>query len=286
MSDRMLLNYLRPLALLLSASLLMAGLCGCGKDETPDGKDPLNTNPQSSSDEPSRNTADGSDVTPEMTDAQQGDQSTTSGGGVQNGETAETTAAQEDSLVYNLGSDLIVTDIGKYAGIFMEDGSDEVVSDTLMLILRNDNTRDLQLARIELRYADFTAEFEVTNLPAGESVVLLEKNRHAYVEDLPYHWTAENTVFFQEPMGLQEDTLKITGERGKLTVENISDRTLGDIYIYYKNSAVDLLYGGITYRARVDSGMEPGDTESVMTGHYNPETCTIVNVQIGPSVSQ
>ena len=38
-----------------------------------------------------------------------------------------------------LAEDLVVTDAGNYSGIFMEDGSNEVVTDVLMIILKNEN---------------------------------------------------------------------------------------------------------------------------------------------------
>lgn len=190
----------------------------------------------------------------------------------------------EDNTVQSafLGSNLYITDIGKYTGAYMEDGSDEIVTDVLMVVLKNDNDTALQLARINLQYADFTANFEVTNLPAGESVVLLEKNRHEYVSQSYLRATVENVSFFQNAMSLQEDKIKITGDKGLLTIENLTDETLGEIYIYYKNSAVDLYYGGITYRARVDAGLKPGKSTTVMTNHYYPNACTILDVQIMP----
>ena len=188
----------------------------------------------------------------------------------------------ENNQTAFLGNNLYITDIGKYTGVYMEDGSDEIVTNMLMVVLKNEGDTALQLARINLEYSDFTANFEVTNLPAGESVVLLEKNRHEYVSDHYLRATAENVVFFQEPMSLQTDKVKLTGAKGSIEVENLTGEVMGDIYIYYKNSAADLLYGGITYRARVDSGLKSGRKTTVMTNHYDPKTCTILNVQILP----
>ena len=181
-----------------------------------------------------------------------------------------------------LGNNLYITDIGNYTGIYMEDGSDELVTEVLMIVLQNQSDNALQLARISLEYADFTAQFEVTNLPAGESVVLLEKNRHAYVSEDYLNATAENVLFFQEPMSLCEDQVEITGEKGSLQVKNLTDQVLGEVYIYYKNSSADLFYGGITYRARVEAGLKPGATYTVMTNHYYPNACSIIDVQILP----
>ena len=181
-----------------------------------------------------------------------------------------------------LGDNLYITDIGNYMGAYMEDGSNEFVEDVMMIIVKNEGEYALQLARINLEYSNFTAQFEVTNLPAGESVVLLEKNRHEFVGENYRSAKAENVVFFQTPMSLKEDQVKLTGENGAIKVENLTDQTLGEIYIYYKNSAVDLYYGGITYRAKVDAGLKPGKDTTVSTGHFYPNACTIIDVQIMP----
>lgn len=89
-------------------------------------------------------------------------------------EPTEPTEATEPQEIL-VGDGLRILTISGYAGIYMEDGSDETVVDVMMLILENTSGQDLQLARIDVTYTDFTAEFEVTNLPAGEKVVLLEK---------------------------------------------------------------------------------------------------------------
>jgi hypothetical protein len=178
-----------------------------------------------------------------------------------------------------LGGDLVITDMGSYAGIFMEDGTDEIVSDVMMLVVRNDGTDDLQLARINLAFADYTAQFEVTNLPAGESVVLLERNRHPYEGDNFLKAEALNIVHFSTPMTLMEERFEIVGGNGYITVKNISDQDIsGDIFLYYKNSASDLLYGGITYRARVSGGIKAGETMRVTTGHYHDGSSRLLMV--------
>lgn len=187
---------------------------------------------------------------------------------------------EEQNLSLEIGEDLVLLDAGKYTGIYMEDGSNEVVTNIMMVILQNNNDRDLQLARIDVVYPDYTAEFEVTNLPAGQKVVLLEKNRHEAVASEPLSASLRNVAFFQQNMSICSDRVKLTGDRNTIQIENLTDKTFGEVYVYYKNSAVDLLYGGITYRTRLEAGLEPGEIGTAMSGHYNPDTCTIVNVQI------
>lgn len=195
--------------------------------------------------------------------------------------TTEPTQATEPRDL-ELGQGLRIVSINSYAGIYMEDGSDETVVDVMMLILENGSGQDLQLARIDLQYPDFTAEFEVTNLPQGEKVVLLEKNRHAAVAEAPVSATARNVVFFSEPMSLREEKVEITGANGVLDVKNISGGAIaGPVYIYYKNSASDLLYGGITYRVELKNGLAEGETIRTITGHYTPAGSRVIMVTIG-----
>lgn len=184
--------------------------------------------------------------------------------------------------VMDLGKGLRVSKIGKYAGIFLEDGSNAPVSNLLMIILENTSKQDLQLARFSLEYEDFTAEFEATNLPAGESVVLLERNRHAYVEGTPKTSKLATTVFFENKMDLMTDTFRVSGTNGQLVLENISDTDIsGDIFVYYKYSAGDLLYGGMTYRARFSGGVDAGEKSAVIATHYDPDSCEIIQITAG-----
>lgn len=199
--------------------------------------------------------------------------------------TAPSTEEQTDEamaqLPVTLGHGLTIKRIDSYAGIYMEDGSDEVVSGKMMLVLENGAEQDLQLARIYLTYADFTAEFEVTNLPAGQSVLVLEKNRHGAVHEKFVSAEVKNVVFFSEAMSLQEERLEITGGNGYIEVKNISGTDIaGDVYVYYKNIASDMLYGGITYRARIEGGLAAGETMRIMTGHYTAQNSRIVMVTV------
>lgn len=188
---------------------------------------------------------------------------------------------QETISPLNLGYGLEIDRAGSYTGAYMEDGSDEIVSGVMMIVVTNASEDDLQLADIEVAYFDTAYTFQVTNLPAGQSVVLLEKNRAAYREDTPISAVMENVVFFSEPMSVHSDMLEISGMDGALNVKNISAEDIsGTIYVYYKYSAADLLYGGVTFRAKVEGGLAAGELRQVMSSHYSPAGCTINLVTI------
>lgn len=197
-------------------------------------------------------------------------------------EGASVPLVQEEPDPIVLSDGLQILHIGGYAGMYMEDGTNETISDVMMLILENNSGRDLQLARISLAYDDFTAEFEITNLPAGEKLVALERSRRSAVTQAPNAVETKNVVFFAQPMDPRAELLEISGSNGLMTVKNISGEDIsGDFYIYYKNSAADLLYGGITYRVLVEGGVAAGETAQVFTGHYAPESSRIMSVDFG-----
>ncbi len=181
----------------------------------------------------------------------------------------------------DLGQGLIITDIGSYTGAYVEDGSDEVVSGVLMAILENTSEEALQYARISLMFGQTEAQFAVTNLPAGEKVVLLEQNRLDCPETVPDSFSTADMLFLPS-FEMYEDMFAITGEKGLLTIENLSGTDIsGDIYVYYKNSAQDLYYGGITYRAKL-SGLKAGEQGIAQATHYNPTGSTILMVSYVP----
>ncbi len=197
-------------------------------------------------------------------------------------ETVPTETLEPGLLPLNLGSGLVITDIGPYLGAYVEDGTDEVISDVLMVILENTSHQALEYAQLTLAYGEETAAFTVTTLPAGAKVVLLEKNRMAYTAEAPSGILLENVVF-RDTLDLYPELFQITGTKGNLTVKNISQQTVtGEIYVYYKNSSQDLFYGGITYRAKIEGGLAPGESKTVIAGHYNPTASTILMVTYLP----
>jgi hypothetical protein len=168
----------------------------------------------------------------------------------------------------------------------MEDGSDAVVSGILMVMVKNTGTQDIQYAEIELPVGKELATFTLTNLPVGESVVLLEKNRMEYNGDVQYTTAiAKNVIVFQEQMTLLQDQLRLQGQNGVLNITNISGEDItGDIVIYYKNSSSDMFYGGITYRLMITGGIKAGETRRAASGHYSANGSRVVHITIGEAI--
>ena len=185
----------------------------------------------------------------------------------------------EDQKPINLGHGLKIVDAGRYTGLYVEDGSNEILSDIMMVVVRNGGEQDFQLAEITAVCGKEEYRFTLTNLRAGGQAVLLAQDRKTAVGGQVTSAIMENPVLFQEPMSLQEDVIQISGLDGMLNVKNISATDItNDIYVYYKYSAEDIFYGGITFRICVEGGLKSGEIRQIPAGHYTADGCAIVQV--------
>ncbi len=182
----------------------------------------------------------------------------------------------------NLGYGLYIKDVGKYTGAFVEDGTNDVISGVLMIVVENTGETDIQYAEIELPVGEKTGHFVLSTLPAGKSMVLLETSRMQY-EQQGYHTAVcQNVVLFQEALNLHQDKIKIQARDGILNITNISNQNIeGRIVIYYKNASSDMLYGGITYRATIEGGLKSGEVRQLAVSHFTVTGSQIMFVTCG-----
>lgn len=180
----------------------------------------------------------------------------------------------------NLGSGLEITDSGKYTGLYMEDGSNALVSDVMMVVVCNNGEQDVQFASFTAVSGKETYRFQLTNLAAGEKVVLLDLDQKKSGDFLTSA-AMDQVVLFQEPMSVYADRIQISSMDGMMNVKNISNADItDDIYVYYKYAAQDLYYGGITFRVRVEGGLKAGEIRQVLSQHHTAKGCAIVQVTI------
>lgn len=196
----------------------------------------------------------------------------------------ETTAAavvQQPQL--DLGNNVKITGFISYTGAFMEDRTDEVVTDVLAIQVTNSGEEYIQTMDITLNSGETQAQFSLSTLFPGETVVVLEKNRMAY-STAPVFEEAETSAvaLFDGHPGMCQDKLKIQCLDGVINVTNISGEDItGDILIYYKNYVDGMYYGGITYRIRMEGGLKAGEIRQGTAAHFNPDNSTVVFVTCG-----
>ena len=198
-----------------------------------------------------------------------------------------TAATLETEALPGLESDelaqqgLQIRSVGSYTGAFVEDGTNDIVSGVAMLVLENRSGEPIQYAEILLHGPDQTLSFVLSTLPDGEAMVVLEQNRQEYREGTDYTAELKSLALFDTPPSLHQDALAFQVLDGAVNISNISGADLtGDVVIYYKNFSQDLLYGGITYRVRIQGGMAAGEIRQIMAKHFTADS-RILFVTIG-----
>lgn len=186
---------------------------------------------------------------------------------------------QPDALSFELENGLEITSVGRYAGSFVEDGSDEIVSDVCAITVRNNAENTVQYAEISMNIGGESYCFKLSTLPQGKSVQLLELSRQPMPESSA-DMTAALTSYasFDPEPSLCEDVFSIDTQDTAITITNISGSDItGQIYVYYKSAYGDLYIGGITYRTGVE-GLAAGQSTTLYANHYSTDYSEIVFV--------
>lgn len=171
---------------------------------------------------------------------------------------------------FELENGLEITSVGRYAGNFVEDGSDDIVSDVCAITVRNNAENTVQYAEISMNIGGESYCFKLSTLPQGKSVQLLELSRQPMPESSA-DMTAALTSYasFDPEPSLCEDVFSIDTQDTAITITNISGSDItGQIYVYYKSAYGDLYIGGITYRTGV-SGLAAGESTTLYASHYS-----------------
>lgn len=169
---------------------------------------------------------------------------------------------------------LLVENLCTYSGAFFEDGSDEPVSDVLALVVTNTSDAWIALAELMLDCGDGThAFFQISGLPAGSSVLVLERERKCY--DAAASYTLPSCTQLAELTDAKLDfsaDFQILAADGVMNIQNISERDFADdVAVYYKTYQYGLYLGGITYCARVQGGLPAHGIAQCIQGHYTQE---------------
>lgn len=180
-------------------------------------------------------------------------------------------------------SGISVVSVDTIFGMYVEDGSDEVMDDILTVTFRNEAEVALQYAKLILSIGDEDYTFEISTVPAGESVRAMEMNRKLLVSgkgDISLN--QENIAWFNEELSLHDDIISITQKDSALILENISSEIISaPIYVMYKTDVDDVYIGGITYRTGTQENLEPGQSVALSAAHFDPETSKILLVTYG-----
>ena len=162
-----------------------------------------------------------------------------------------------------------ISKIKSYSGKFVENGSDKKVSNILALEVKNTSKKDLQYGQIKLQINNKkTATFDLTNLPAGKTVTVIESTGSISYNSGDSYKYEEATYASVDKLPMNENKVKVSTNGSDITVENISNKDLGTVYVYYKNTKDNSYLGGITYRAKFEN-VEKGKNYTASTSHFS-----------------
>ena len=164
------------------------------------------------------------------------------------------------------GSGLIAEQAVRYEGPYLEDAWQEPVSDVMALMVYNPGENFVDNALLRLRQGDRTLLFEITMLPPGGRVLVLEKGAQLYSEETVDMCECLLLDFLPD-VGTQKVTVQEEG--GALVVTNRTEGKVNGITLWYKqfDQKGGFYLGGYTNRADI-SELFPGESREVMLYRY------------------
>lgn len=190
-------------------------------------------------------------------------------------ETVEPVISVKDDL--SLGDGLTILSVTRYAGYYVEDGSNDIVSGIAAARVRNNGDRNIQLLSFKLTDSHGQSySFMITTLLPGQEVLALEMNRLTFnIDTQIVSASVDSRAYFTSAPTLYPDQLRLTCTNGFITVENISSETVPAGYVYYKNVSDELWVGGITYRTSFRA-LAPGEKITLSASHYTDELSRVI----------
>ena len=135
--------------------------------------------------------------------------------------------------------------------------------------VKNTSKKDLQYGQIKLQINNKkTATFDLTNLPAGKTVTVIESTGSISYNSGDSYKYEEATYASVDKFPMNENKVKVSTNGSDIIVENISNKDLGTVYVYYKNTKDNSYLGGITYRAKFEN-VEKGKLYTASTSHFS-----------------
>lgn len=177
------------------------------------------------------------------------------------------------------GTDLVISQVNSYDGIFLEDGSDQTVTGISVIVLENQGKTGVEYANITLTQNGKQLQYKATALPAGAKIVVQEASAAAYSDDVYTACTAD--VAQMEIFEMSSSLVKVVeNEDGSLSVTNLGTETIPCVRIFYKFAMEkgEIYVGGITYTAKIIQ-LESGATQQVYLSHYAAGSSEIMMIR-------
>lgn len=175
-----------------------------------------------------------------------------------------------------MGTELLAVEATAYSGPFWEDGSDEYVTNVAALVVENRGGLLVTGGAVIVELESDWLVFEISFLPPGGKVLVLEKDRKNYCATSAvtcYGWTKEE---YPENMGLiSVETMGLTG----LILSNHTGCTVPSLQVHYKNYDPErgIFLGGISY-CITEEDLMPREVRALEPDNFAARESRIVSV--------
>ena len=186
------------------------------------------------------------------------------------------------TLPYSIpNKNMEIISIGQYYGKFIEDGSDVNKDNVLAIIVKNTSEEVINYGEINMRIRgkSDTIKYKITNLKPGACALVMESSGKVEFNSEDNYIYLNSTNEMISDLSTMDDNISIKTEDKKISIENLSDKNLNTVYVYYKTISPGNCYlGGITYRAKLEK-VESGKTVSTNTIHFSHTNSEILKVE-------
>lgn len=174
---------------------------------------------------------------------------------------------------------LVIQRVAPFSGIYLEDGSNAIVSNVAMVLVTNTGSQDIEYAKITMTYDDKVLVFDVSALKAGRSAAVQEAARNSCAQGDLTLCTADVAVV--DRLGMAENLVSVKDNgNNTITITNLTDQEIVTVRIFYKYYLAEekSYVGGITFTAKI-SNLQPNASVDINPSHYTSDSCEIVMVR-------
>ena len=176
-------------------------------------------------------------------------------------------------------SNLSIDYLNSYSGIFLEDGSNRDLDAIAAIQLTNKSDKTVEYGQIILRNGDENLDFSFSSIPAGSSVVVMEKNALSFGSSKNIAYVDSMVAYLETPSKLDGEITAVPSENNGITLTNITGKDIPCVRVFYKYVLDSTQYiGGITYTAKV-LDIKAGEKRVIYPSHYEGEGSRIMMVR-------
>lgn len=175
---------------------------------------------------------------------------------------------------------VVIEAVYSYSGYYLEDGSDEEISNVAMLEVTNISEEVIEYGTVSLTADGEDLQFHISLVPAGATVLVMEADKKGCSESADCSYGGCE-IAYAATYGMCEDQVTIENNgSGALTVTNISSSDIAELHVFYKNQMDTAEYvGGISYTFKLED-LAAGESMTVYPSHFDPEYGVVMMVRI------